>query len=82
MKRFAISIVLAAGVTLATWKMVQACDPVVRARCSEMCERMFSQMPESFPPNRMMADLVTVKKQTASILDLLEDRTKSQRCVP
>jgi hypothetical protein len=41
-----------------------------------MCERMLAQMPESFPPNRMMADLETLKEQTARILDVLEPRTE------
>jgi len=35
-------------------------------------------MPESFPPNRMMADLETLKVQTARILDLVEGQTADQ----
>ncbi len=77
MKRLAISAVLAVGVMLATWKMVETGGPVMRQRCSEMCERLLKQMPESFLPNRMMADLDVVKEQTTSILNLLEDRTLS-----
>lgn len=37
---------------------------------------MLDQMPESFPPNRMMADLDSLKEQTARILDVLEHRTE------
>jgi hypothetical protein len=42
-----------------------------------MCERMLDQMPESFPPNRMMADLDDLKEQTARILDVLEGQAES-----
>jgi len=77
MKRLAVFTVIAVGVGLATRRFIQTGGPVLRARCSEMCERMLSQMPEEFPPNRMMADLETVKEQTARILDKLEDRTES-----
>ena len=77
MKRLAILAVLAAAVILAVRKMVELDGPEVRARCSEMCDRMLDQMPESFPPNRMMADLDELKKQTARILDLLERQAES-----
>ncbi len=46
----------------------------MREHCSGMCERMLASMPESFPPNRMMADLDAVKEQTARILEVLEER--------
>ncbi len=46
----------------------------MRERCSGMCERMLASMPESFPPNRMMADLDALKEQTARILEVLEER--------
>jgi hypothetical protein len=38
---------------------------------------MLDQMPESFPPNRMMADLDELKEQTARILDVLERQAES-----
>ena len=76
MKRLAILTVLGAGVVLALRKMAQMGAGAMRARCSEMCERMLDQMPESFPPNRMMADLDSLKEQTARVLDVLEHRTE------
>jgi len=76
-KPLAILAVLAAAAILAVRKMVQLDGPAVRARCSEMCERMLNQMPESFPPNRMMADLDDLKEQTARILDVLERQAES-----
>jgi hypothetical protein len=72
MKRIAVLAVFAAAVMLALRKMVQVDGPEVRARGSEMCDRMLAQMPESFPPNRMMADLDDLKEQTARILEVLE----------
>lgn len=46
--------------------------PAVRARCSQACERMLAKMPESFPPNRMLADVAALKEQTARLVDLME----------
>ncbi len=77
MKRLAIFTVLAAVVMIAMRKVVQTGGPAVRARCSEICEQILNQMPESFPPNRMMADLKSLKEQTARILDVLEHQTES-----
>ncbi|MFV1961166.1 MAG: hypothetical protein ACC658_04970 [Acidimicrobiia bacterium] len=77
MRRLAIFMVLGAGVTFAVVKMAQRGGPAMRARCSEMCERMLDQMPESFPPNRMMADLDALKEQTARILEVVERGTEN-----
>ncbi|MFV2063143.1 MAG: hypothetical protein ACC726_06460 [Chloroflexota bacterium] len=35
---------------------------------------MLASMPESFPPNRMMADLEILKERTARILETLQER--------
>ena len=40
----------------------------------EMCERTLAGMPESVPPNRMMADLSAVTEQTARIVEVLKER--------
>ena len=55
-------------------KIAERAGPVMREHCSERCERMLAAMPESFPPNRMMADLDALKDQTARILEVLEER--------
>jgi hypothetical protein len=73
MRRLIIFTVLAAGMFLAMRKIAQRGGPAMGERCSEMCDRMLANMPESFPPNRMMADLETLKKQTARILEELEE---------
>jgi len=77
MKRLAILAVLAAVVIVAVRKMIRLDGGAVRARCSEMCERMLDGMPESFLPNRMMADLDDLKAQTARILNVLERDAES-----
>ncbi len=74
MRRLIIFAVVAAGMPLAMRKMAEGAGPVMRERCSEMCDRMLANMPESFPPNRMMADLESLKEQTARILEVLEER--------
>ena len=74
MRRFIIRAVLAAGMLLVIRKMAESAGPAMRDRCSEMCDRMLANMPESFPPNRMMADLDALKEKTARILELLEER--------
>ncbi|GMQ85117.1 MAG: hypothetical protein BMS9Abin07_0682 [Acidimicrobiia bacterium] len=76
MKRLTIMALLAAGVILAMRRMLQMGGPEMREKTSEACERMLSRMPESFPPNRMMADLDFLKEQSARLLDVLEGRTK------
>ncbi len=55
-------------------KIAERAGPVMREHCSGMCERMLDTMPESFPPNRMRADLNALKDQTARILEVLEER--------
>ena len=55
-------------------KIAERAGPALREGCSGMCERMLTTMPESFPPNRMMADLDALKEQTARILEVLEER--------
>ena len=59
---------------LLMWKMMERAGPVMRVRCSEMCDRMLANMPESFPPNRMMSDLKALREQTDRILEMLEER--------
>jgi hypothetical protein len=57
------------------WRNVAAeTGPAMRAKCAEICDQMLEKMPESFPPNRMMADLDHLKEQTDRILNALQDR--------
>ena len=72
-KRVVIFMIIGAGILLAVRKIVGGTGPDMRERCSEMCDRMLDTMPESFPPNRMMADLEVLKERTARILEVLEE---------
>ena len=74
MRRLIIFAVLVAGVFLVMRRMAESAGPAMRERCSEMCDRMLANMPEAFPPNRMMADLDSLKEKTARILEMLEER--------
>ena len=78
MRRLIIGTVLAAAAVLVARKIAGEAAPTMRARCAEACDRMLANMPESFPPNRMMADLEEVKDQTARILDEIERQTGPQ----
>ncbi len=73
MRRLIIFTMFAAGMLLAIRRMAERGGPAIGERCSEMCDRMLANMPESFPPNRMIADLETLKEQTARILEKLEE---------
>lgn len=71
MKRLFVLSVIASVVWLVLRRMTDETGSAMRAKCAEMCDRMLERMPESFPPNRMMADLDYLKKQTDRILDEL-----------
>lgn len=68
MKRLIVFVVVAAGMFAATRKLIGGAGPGVQAAC----DRMEANIPEWFPPKRMMLDLATVKEQNARILELLE----------
>ncbi len=74
MRRLPIFAVLAVGMFLAMRKIAERAGPAMGERASEMCDRLLANMPESFPPNRMMADLEALKEQTARVLKMLEER--------
>ncbi len=79
MRRFIIALGLVAAITLIARVMAGRMAPAMRARCAEACERMLAKMPESFPPNRMMADLEVLKEQTARIVDLVDPEQERPR---
>ncbi len=74
MRRLIVLSVLLAGVFFLRRSLIERAGPAMLQRGFEMCQRVLVGMPESFPPNRMMADLTAVKEQTARILELLEER--------
>ena len=74
MKRIILGTLAATGTFLVLRKMAERAGPSMWERCSGMCDRMLANMPESFPPNRMMADLDSLKEKTERILEVLEER--------
>ena len=73
MRRLVVFFVIAVGTYLAVRKMAESMGPAMREHCAEMCDRMLAGMPESFPPNRMMADLDTLKERSDRMLEMLEE---------
>ncbi len=73
MRRLIVFLVVAIGVYVAVRKMAESMGPAMREHCAEMCDRMLAGMPESFPPNRMMADLDTLKERSDRMLEMLEE---------
>lgn len=43
-------------------------------RAMAACEGMFEQMPEDFPPKRMMSGIEEIRENSARTLQLLEER--------
>ena len=78
MRRIAIGAALAGiGVLVA-----RASAPKLHARLMAGCERMFEQMPDSFPPKRMMRGIEEIRANTARTLKLLEQRASAGEAEP
>ena len=54
--------------------IVRAVAPKLHVRLMARCEAMFEQMPENFPPKRMMRGIEEIRVNTARIAELLEAR--------
>ena len=55
--------------------VVRAIAPKLRDRLMARCEGMFEQMPDEFPPKKVMRGIDEISTKTARILELLEART-------
>lgn len=84
MRRIPMWVMLTVAVLALLRKMTGSRSEVsVAQRVAQRCERMMADMPPSFPPNRMMADLEAIKETTARILEQLEEPTKEpDRVIP
>jgi hypothetical protein len=72
MRRIATAAVLAGvGVLLA-----RALGPRLHQRLLAHCEHMFDQMPDSFPPKRMMRGIEETRANTSRTLELTLDLVK------
>ncbi|HEX6331410.1 MAG TPA: hypothetical protein VF129_09030 [Actinomycetota bacterium] len=69
MKKLAI----AAAVLVAALAALRRFGPALRERAMRKCEEMFDQMPEDFPPKRMMRGIEELREQNTRILRQLEE---------
>lgn len=76
MRRLLMLAALAAGVSVVIREI--AGRAALPERCAEMCDRFLANMPGSFPPNRIMADLDALKEQNVRILKVLEEREEGE----
>ena len=74
MRRIAISAAVIGGVVVAA----RVLAPKLHARMLATCEGMFEQMPEDFPPKRMMGGIEEIRGDTTRILKLLEEGARAQ----
>jgi hypothetical protein len=56
----------------------RALAPRTHARMLAACEHMFEEMPDGFPPKRMLRGIEETRTHTARILELLEGRERLQ----
>jgi hypothetical protein len=73
MRRIAIGVALSGVGVL----VVRAFAPRLHTRLLAACERMFEQMPDTFPPKRMMRGIEEISANSARTLELLEERTQA-----
>lgn len=59
--------------------VVRALAPRLHARLMAGCERMFEQMPDSFPPKRMLHGIEEIRVSSARTLALLEAREQEEK---
>jgi hypothetical protein len=73
MRRIVIGAALAGvGVLIA-----RALGSKLHKRLMARCERMFEQMPDDFPPKRVMRGIEEIRVNTARTLELLEERKQA-----
>jgi hypothetical protein len=76
MKRFLFVVaLLGAGVVVAR-------KAKLHQRVMAHCEGMFEQMPDTFPPKRMMLGIEKIRADTTRILTLLEGRSDEEDSGP
>ena len=56
--------------------------PLIRERCTTACEHMLDEMPDSFPPRRMMISLDAISAQNERVIELLEDQRPASEQAP
>jgi hypothetical protein len=54
--------------------VLRALAPKLHARMLAACEHMFEEMPDSFPPKRMLHGIDEIRVNSARAVELLEER--------
>ena len=72
-RRGAIGVALVGGGVL----VARALAPKLHPRLVAGCERMFEQMPATFPPKRMLHGIEEIRSISARTLELLEAREQA-----
>jgi hypothetical protein len=70
MQRVATRLLLIGAGVLAA----RALAPKLHARMLAACEQMFEEMPESFPPKRMLHGIEEIQANSSRTVELLEER--------
>lgn len=78
MRRLVIGAAVIGGVLVAA----RVLAPKLHARMLAACKGMFEQMPEDFPPKRMMGGIEEMRANTARTLELLEERKHAAKAEP
>jgi hypothetical protein len=63
---------IAAGALVAAAITIRRLGPKLGERLMAKCEQMFDQMPEDFPPKRMVRGIGEIREQNAEILRQLQ----------
>ena len=56
--------------------------PQVRARCMAACDRMIDEIPDGFPPKRIMSDLEALRTLSERMIALLEEQRRATEQAP
>lgn len=70
MRRMVIGAALAGAAVLTA----RALGPKLHERLMARCERMFEQMPDDFPPKRMLRGIEEIRANTARTRELVEEQ--------
>lgn len=75
MRRIAIGAAVIGGVLVAA----RALAPKMHAQMLAACNAMFEQMPEDFPPKRIMSGVEEIRANTTRLLALLDEEHEPVR---
>jgi hypothetical protein len=78
MRRLVIGAAVVGGVVVAA----RALGPKMHSEMLAKCQGMFEQMPEDFPPKRIMGGIEEIRANQTRILELLKERTQADEAKP